>query len=59
MRVLRDESMPRPLGRALPGHDVRTVARMGWASIANGELLRLAVTSGFEAIVTVDRNLEY
>jgi hypothetical protein len=28
---------------------------MGWASKRNGDLLRAAVTAGFEAFVTVDR----
>lgn len=59
MLVLLDESLPRQLGRLLHGHDVRTAAEMGWASIDNGELLRLAVTTGFEAFVTADRNMEY
>lgn len=30
MRILLDESLPRPLARLLPEHDVRTVAAMGW-----------------------------
>lgn len=59
MLVLLDESLPRALGRALPGHEVRTVPRMGWASIGNGALLRLAAANGFGALVTADRNLEY
>jgi hypothetical protein len=32
---------------------------MGWASIDNGDLLRLAAAAGFEAFVTADRNLEH
>lgn len=59
MRVLLDESLPRQLARAIPDHDVRTVIQMGWASIENGELLRLAVAAGFEVFVTADRNVEY
>jgi len=32
VRVLLDESLPRRLARLLPGHDVRTVEAMGWAT---------------------------
>ena len=32
---------------------------MGWSSKRNGELLRLMVAEGFEALLTVDRNLEF
>ena len=32
---------------------------MGWASLGNGELLRRAAVAGFEALVTMDRSLEY
>lgn len=34
MRVLLDECVPRKLRRELPGHEVRTVAEMGWAGFA-------------------------
>ena len=58
MRVLLDECVPRALRKDLPGHEVKTVAEMGWAGVKNGELLRLAADS-FDAFVTVDRSLEY
>ena len=32
---------------------------MGWTTIKNGELLKLATDAGFEAFVTVDRNLSF
>ena len=35
---------PRPLGRLLTGHDVRTVAQEGWTRLGNGELLRAAAS---------------
>jgi hypothetical protein len=31
VRVLLDESLPRPFVTLLPGHEVRTVAAMGWS----------------------------
>ena len=58
MRILLDESLPRPLARLLPEHDVRTVAAMGWGGKRNGELLQLAATD-FDALLTADQNLEH
>ena len=57
MRILLDESLPRPLARLLPEHDVRTVGAMGWAE-RNGELLHLAAAE-FDALLTADQNLEH
>jgi hypothetical protein len=59
VRVLLDESVPRPLAAELPGHDVQTVVQVGWAGVQNGELLRRAAADGFEVLITMDRNLEY
>ena len=59
MRVLLDECLPRQLVRDLPGHDVTTVQREGWAGTRNGTLLRLAGNAGFGAFVTVDKGVEY
>jgi hypothetical protein len=54
MRVLLDECVPRALRNDIPGHEVKTVAEVGWA----GKLLRLAAAE-FDLLITVDRNLEY
>jgi hypothetical protein len=58
MRVLLDECVPRALRNDISGHEVKTVAEMGWAGVKNGELMRLAATQ-FDVLLTVDRNLEY
>ena len=58
MRVLLDESLPRPLAALIIGHDVETVAAIGWSGKTNGELLRLAAGS-FDVLVTADRNVEH
>jgi hypothetical protein len=58
VRVLLDESLPRPLAALLAGHEVRTVAAMDWTGRTNGELLRLAADS-FDVLITADRNLEH
>jgi hypothetical protein len=59
VRVLLDESVPRKLARELVGHEVRTVAQLGWSGTKNGELLRGAGASGYQVLVTADQNLEY
>ena len=58
MRVLLDECLPARLRRDLPGHDVQTVPRAGWAGIKNGELLRLiAASARFDVFLTMDKHL--
>ena len=58
MRVLLDESLPRPLGGVLRGHEVRTVVQEGWKSFENGALLRVAAER-FDVLLTADQNLEF
>ena len=58
MRLLLDESLPRPLSDLLIGHDVRTVAEHGWASLSNGALLTHAAAE-FDALLTADQNIEF
>ena len=58
MRILLDESLPRPLSRLLLEHEVRTVAAMGWKGIRNSALLQLAA-GDFDAFLTADQNLEH
>lgn len=58
VRILLDESLPRPLGRALLGHEVSTVGEEGWTSLTNGALLRKAA-SRFDVLLTADQNIEF
>jgi hypothetical protein len=58
VRVLLDESLPRPLAELLVGHDSRTVAGMNWTSLENGALLREAATA-FDVLLTADQNIEF
>ena len=56
--MLLDECVPRRLAQAFgTEHAVATVTGLGWAGTKNGDLLRLAADSGFEALVTVDVGL--
>jgi len=59
MRLLLDENLDWRLMRSLPGHEVESVLQLGWAGIQNGELLRKAAESGFDALITMDGNLSY
>src|ERR1700757_805335 len=58
MRGLLDECVPRALRNDISGHEVKTVAEVGWGGVKNGELLRLSEAE-FDLLITVDRNLEY
>jgi hypothetical protein len=58
VKLLIDECVDCRPARHLTGHDVKTVAQMGWAGAKNGALLRLAEAE-FEVLVTVDRNLSF
>ncbi len=58
MKVLLDECLPRRLAAVLTGHEVKTVPQAGWASIKNGELLKLA-ENDFDVFLTADRNLSF
>jgi predicted nuclease of predicted toxin-antitoxin system len=59
VKVLLDENLPHRLRHALPGHDVTTVAYMGWAGVKNGELLKLAEANGFAVLLTADRSVAF
>lgn len=60
MKLLLDESVPRPLGTHFPlSFEKRTVQRMGWAGRSNCDLLRLAASHGFDGFVTADRGIEH
>jgi hypothetical protein len=58
VRVLLDECVPRKLRRELPGHEVRTVAEMGWFGAKNSALLRLAALE-FDVFLTVDQGIPF
>lgn len=59
MKVLLDENMPHDLRRLLPGHEVFTVAFMGWSSLENGSLLSAASEKQFDVLLTLDIGMSY
>jgi len=58
MKVLLDECVDWRLVRDLTRYEARTVKQLGWSSVKNGALLRLASTE-FDVFVTVDGNLPH
>lgn len=60
MKILLDENIPHALRpMLLPMHDVFTVTYLGWNGIENGDLLTLAASKGFDAVITTDRGMEH
>lgn len=57
-RILLDECVDRRLANDLYGQFVKTVPQMGWAGLANGDLLRKAQPQ-FDVFITTDRGLPY
>jgi hypothetical protein len=58
LRILFDQGTPVPLRRYLSRHTVATAFEMGWAELANGDLL-LEAEAHFDALVTTDQDLRY
>ena len=40
-------------------HDIATTYERGWSQLTNGKLLDVAEASGFNTLVTTDKNLRY
>ncbi len=59
MRILFDQGTPVPLRRALTGHIVATAYELGWSTVTNGDLIRLAERESYEMLITTDTNLRY
>lgn len=59
MKILLDENLPHDLRHFLAGHEVFTVAYMGWKSAENGDLLLAAGDDGFDVMLTLDSGVEY
>ena len=59
MRVLLDECVTHELRTLVTGHDVYTVAYLGWSGTRNGQLIARAAGEGFDALVTTDKNIRH
>jgi hypothetical protein len=59
MKLLLDEHLPHALRLEIVGHDVFTIAFMGWSGVENGDLLSRAAASAFDALITNDHAMEH
>jgi|ERR1039457_331943 hypothetical protein len=60
MRILFDQGTPVAIRRYLTaGHTIRTTRQEGWATLTNGDLLRVAEEAGFDVLLTTDNSLAY
>ena len=59
MRILVDESLPQELASELDIEGTRSVGELGWSGLKNGDLIRRALTAGFDFFLTADQNLPY
>jgi glutamate racemase len=59
VRILFDQGTPVPLRRSLTGHVVATAYELGWSTVTNGDLIRLAEQEGYELLITTDTTLRY
>ncbi len=56
MRILLDENLNWRLEQFLPGREVKSVPRTGWAGLKNGKLLARA-QENFGVIITTDGSM--
>jgi predicted nuclease of predicted toxin-antitoxin system len=57
MKLLLDESIDVRFRDRIVGHDVFTVAYMGWKGTKNGALIAKAAADGFDALMTTDQRI--
>jgi predicted nuclease of predicted toxin-antitoxin system len=56
VRILLDENLNWRLEQFLPGHEVKSVPRIGWAGLKNGKLLARAERE-FDVLITMDGSI--
>lgn len=59
MLVLFDNGTPRGIARELQGHIVKESRAQGWDMLHNGDLLNAAEASGFDLLLTTDKNIRF
>jgi hypothetical protein len=59
MRILFDHGTPSPLQSFLMNHTIEKAKDLGWDTLSNGELLKVAEEAGFEVLLTTDKNLHF
>jgi predicted nuclease of predicted toxin-antitoxin system len=59
MKLLLDENLPKRLKQDFPEFEISTVRDEGWNGLTNGELISRMLETGFEVLITFDKNLQY
>jgi len=59
MKILFDNGVPKPIGRVLIGHEVSFTRTIGWHELANGEIIQQAEDSGYDLLLSTDKNIRY
>jgi hypothetical protein len=59
MLILFDHGTPAPLASFLTAHTVKKTKDLGWDTLNNGELLKVAEQAAFEIFLTTDKNIRY
>lgn len=61
MNLLLDEMLDQRLARSFAsyGHECLSAEAAGFKGLSNGELLKEAELRGFDALLTVDQNIQY
>lgn len=59
MKLLLDNCVHKHCKRLLPGHQVLHASEVGMSRLQNGDLLAAAAAEGFEALITVDQNMQH
>ena len=59
MKLLLDENLPKKLKQDFQEFEIYTVREFGWNGKTNGELLKLMLEEGIEALMTFDKNLQH
>lgn len=59
MLILFDHGTPAPLRSFLKDHTVKKTKDLGWDTLSNGELPRVAEEARFEILLTTDKNIRY
>ena len=59
MLILFDHGTPAPLQSFLKEHSVKKTKDLGWNTLSNGDLLKVAEEAAFEVFLTTDKNIRY
>lgn len=59
MKLLLDENLPKRLKQDFQEYKIFTVRDQGWNGVRNGDLLKLMLETGFQTLITFDKNLRH